>query len=110
MTEQRLEQGVDQDVEQLALALFQRFIHAESVDCDASIPPSLDYRFEAGVFVFTLRGLQQLLDLQGMAFNTFKQSLYASRLNQKLAKLGYAVSNFDTSGKVDNSWYQLAKI
>lgn len=68
-------------------------------------------KFIDDVLVFTLQALYKLLypEDQG-SYEQFRSMLYASNLNEELGKLGYTVSIYESSGKIDTTCYQLAPI
>jgi len=59
---------------------------------------------------FTLKGLFNTLSDNALSYKEFRSQLYASTLNQDLGKKGYKIEVYQSSGKVDSSWYQLTRI
>ena len=68
-------------------------------------------KWSEGTLVFTIEGLYQLLiDEKEFTYSEFRSMLYASNLNLALQKSGFKLTMFDSTKKVDTSWYQLVKI
>jgi hypothetical protein len=64
-----------------------------------------------GTLVFTINGLYQFINNDSnVAYQNFRAELYNNNLNEELAKLGYEVVSYDSTGKIDTSWYQLRPI
>lgn len=88
-------------------------VPSPSLLSNASPSPTTTHqiKFIDDVLVFTLQSLYELLcpENQG-SYEQFRSMLYASNLNEELGKLGYTVSIYESSGKVDTTWYQLASI
>lgn len=67
-------------------------------------------KWSEGRLIFTIEGLYQLLiDEKEFTYSEFRSMLYASDLNQALQKLGFKVTMFESTHKIDTSIYQLVK-
>lgn len=64
-------------------------------------------KFIDGVLVFTLTALHKILALGDGSYKQFRSMVYASKLNQELLKIDYTVSIYDSTNKIDSTWYQL---
>lgn len=70
-----------------------------------------EVKVEAKRLTFTLRGLHELMGLEAtLSYPNFRTQVYQSNLNQQLAAHGLSVVVFQSSGKVDGAWYQLAPL
>ncbi|MCP5163372.1 MAG: hypothetical protein H6999_10410 [Hahellaceae bacterium] len=64
-----------------------------------------------GWLVFTLSGLYQTCGApEHTSYESFRHSLYASQLNEALAEKGCRVDLYQSTGKIDTSWYVLKPI
>lgn len=71
----------------------------------------LDILLEHSSVKFTLPSLHKLLYPGGDPnYERFRSALYASNLNEELAALGYKVQVFESTKKVDSSWYELVAL
>ena len=59
---------------------------------------------------FTLKGLFNTLSDNALSYKEFRSQLFASTLNEDLGKKGYKIEVYQSSGKVDSSWYQLIRL
>ncbi len=96
----------------------QRVLERSSVPSPSSqpnLPPAStnthQIKFIDDGLVFTLQALYELLHTEDQgSYEQFRSMLYASNLNEELGKIGYTVSMYESTGKVDTTWYQLAEI
>lgn len=99
-----------EQIEFITYTFFQQLINTDEKTLAAVQSSKTECRLEQGVFIFTLQALYSLLGLTEVTYSNFKSTVYASQLNQNLANLAYKVDVYESSGKVDSSWYQLVKM
>ena len=64
--------------------------------------------YENGSLIFGLSGLYNIYDPNELtSFKSFKKKLYSSGLNERLAPLGYKISIYKSTGKIETSLYML---
>ena len=98
-------------ISQITLNLFKNFLKQEL----NSLLKIAD--FEGDVFVenktlyFTLRGLFELLNVDGsMSYEVFRRALYNSQLNEELKAYNGHVDVHHSTGKVNDSVYKLVRM
>ena len=69
------------------------------------------FTIENGKCIFTLDSLyQSIRDDIDLDYAEFRSQLYSSDVNKRLRDLGYMIEVSESTGKVDSSTYQLAKL
>lgn len=92
------------------LEFFKRLINADVELLREIKSNGEEVQYINGVYRFTIKGLFNTLTDNAVSYKAFRSQLYASTLNADLAKLGYKIEVYQSSGKVDSSWYQLVRL
>ena len=93
------------------LDFFSALINHDKLAIELMANPPHDMQFIEGSFVFTLAALHKVLMPENqLSYKEFRQALYASPLNNELKTLGYKISVYANTTKVDSNRYQLEKL